>query len=193
MVALSAWGGAVAAGSWILMKYEVTPGAPVKPVSQWPSGSTIPLSRDRYTLVMFAHPKCPCTRASIEGLNRLMAPYQGRLSIHVLFFRPSKYSDSWAQSGIWQSAKSIPGVQTAWDINGVEAKRFGARTSGHTFVFGPDGRIWFTGGITAARGVQGENSGLSAVESIVSNGPKSLVRMPVFGCDILGGDVPPGP
>src|SRR5207245_290942 len=115
--------------------------------------------RDRYTLLMFAHPKCPCTRASIDGLNRLMAWRQGRLSVVVLFFRPSRSGEPWEKSGICRSAESISGVRVIWDNDGKEAIRFGARTSGQTFVFDPQGRMWFTGGITAARGVQGDNAG----------------------------------
>jgi hypothetical protein len=191
VIALSAWGSAVAAGSWVLMKYETTAGRSGKTVSQWPIGSIIPLAKDRYTLVMFAHPKCPCTRASIEGLNGLMARRPGRLSVYVLFYRPSNYSESWTQSDFWRSARSIHTLQVAMDSSGIEAKRFGARTSGHTFVFDPQGRMWFTGGITAARGVQGDNSSLSAVEYLTLRGPRSLVRMPVYGCDIFGDEASP--
>jgi hypothetical protein len=76
-------------------------------------------------------------------------------------------------------------VRVAPDRNGVEARRFGAGTSGHVVIYGGDGRLLFSGGITGARGHVGDNVGLErAIASLRADSP-TCARSPVFGC-LLG-------
>ena len=62
---------------WIL-NYQSTSGAAGIAPEHWPTGTQITLDSQRDTLVMFAHPQCPCTRASMEELNRLLARTEGK-------------------------------------------------------------------------------------------------------------------
>src|SRR5438552_8947030 len=71
IAATALWLVAAAAGSWCLSKYESAPGRAALTPDQWPVATRIAASHDCPTLLMFAHPQCPCTRASIENLNRL--------------------------------------------------------------------------------------------------------------------------
>jgi hypothetical protein len=60
-----------------LWNYESTPGVAAATPGRWPADSRIKPDADRATLVMLAHPHCPCTRASIGELARLMTQAQG--------------------------------------------------------------------------------------------------------------------
>src|SRR5262249_42161074 len=148
---------------------------------QWAADSGIQRAAVIPTLVMFAHPRCPCTRASIGELNSLMAHCQGKLSAHVVFYRPIG-GQPWSESDLWRSALAIPGVTVQWDDGGVEARRFHAETSGFTVLYDSQGRLMFAGGITGARGHAGDNAGRSAVVELVLGRVPEHTRTPVFGC-----------
>ena len=179
------WLLAVGSGSLLMLNYANTPGSQSPSPLQWPQDSRIPLDSKLPTLVMFAHPRCPCTRASMGELARLMACAQGRMRANVLFFKPGGTVGSWTETDLWRRAAEIPGVNVAVDEKGRETQRFGVSTSGHTAVYTPDGRLMFQGGITAARGHSGDNAGRSAILDLLDQGSAAQTQTPVFGCSIL--------
>jgi hypothetical protein len=179
------WLSAVLTGLVVLWRYEATPGSTGTPQASWPADSTIEPHASLPTLVMFAHPRCPCTRASLEELAKLLARNRNSVNAWVVFYRPTGADDSWDQTDQCQTARSIPGVHVASDVDGREAKLFHARTSGQTLLYGPDGKLLFSGGITAARGHAGDNDGRSAIEAILSKSPPSTRETPVYGCPII--------
>lgn len=178
------WLFAVAGGLFGMMRYEQKAGAVGVTPQQWPATADIALDPSRPTLVMFAHPKCPCTRASMEELNRLLARSQGAVTAHVIFFTPEKGAQEWMQGGLWESARAIPGVRVAPDVAGVKAKLFGAETSGYVVLYDPSGQLLFHGGITASRGHAGDNAGESAILSLLAAHQSPTRLSPVFGCAI---------
>jgi hypothetical protein len=136
-------------------------------------------------MVMFLHPYCPCSRASLEELNRLLVQCRGTLSAHVLFVRPKGVSDDWAKTGLCKVAASIPGVQVGFDPNGDEANRFGAESSGCVVLYSPKGELLFSGGITGSRSHVGENPGEDAVIALANGEPAALNHTHVYGCTLL--------
>lgn len=176
------WVAAVAVGLWFMLNYERTPGATGAVPTAWPSASRIPRSGNQATLVLFAHPRCPCTRATMSELAELMAKTTGKLQTCVVFFTPPGASADWTETDLHASAAAIPGVKVLADVSGTEAKRFGAETSGHALLFGRDGKLLFSGGITASRGHAGDNAGESAIVSIVNGHGAPQHRSLVFGC-----------
>jgi hypothetical protein len=178
-----AWIVAVALGLRSLFQYENTPG-PVGAVSQeWPN-TQIERATDRPTLVMLAHPRCPCTVASIAELAQIMARLQGKVAACVLLVKPNQSGPDWEETSLKRSAEAIPGVKVIFDPDGVEARRFGAETSGHTLLFGADGRLLFSGGITASRGHAGDNAGESALVALVNHQTPARTQTLVFGCSL---------
>jgi hypothetical protein len=177
------WIAAVAFGLGSLFHYENTPG-PVGVLSQeWPN-TQIERANDRPTLVMLAHPRCPCTIASVAELARIMARLQGKVAACVLLVKPNESGPDWEETSLRRSAEAIPGVKVIFDLNGVEARRFGAETSGHTLLFGADGHLLFSGGITASRGHAGDNAGESAIVALVNNQTPPQTQSLVFGCSL---------
>ena len=182
-------GAVIAFGLGRLLKYESAPGTVADVPKAWPA-SPISLSADGLTLVMLAHPHCPCTRASVGELAELMARVQGKAKAYVLFARPNGSGADWDDTSLRRSAAAIPGVTVMSDTAGVEACRFGAETSGHTLLFAPDGRLLFSGGITQSRGHAGDNTGASAIVSLVRNQQADHATTFVFGCSLPRADSP---
>lgn len=176
------WVVVLALGGRTLFQYETTPGRVGLLSSKWPGVSVVPRQTDKPTLLMLAHPHCPCTRASIGELAQIMAHAVGKVNAYVLFVKPTGAGADWDDTDLRRSAAAIPGVAVVTDENGTEATRFGAETSGHTLVFAADGTLVFSGGITASRGHAGSNAGESAVLAAVNNEAVAQARTPVFGC-----------
>ena len=174
----------IGAGIGTLWAYESTPGVAAATPDRWPAASRIKPAADRATLVMSAHPHCPCTRASIGELSRLMTQAQGRLTAYVLFVKPPGFSDGWEKTDLWASAAAIPGVTPVRDDGGVESDRFHAATSGQTALYDSAGNLLFSGGITGARGHAGDNAGRAAVVSLLNDGEAERRGAPVFGCPL---------
>lgn len=193
IIACALWLLAIGAGGRYLWGYESTPGVAASAPDRWPAASRIKPAASRPTLVMLAHPQCPCTRASIGELTRLMTQAQGRVTAYVLFVKPPEFSAGWEQTDLWASAAAIPGVTVVRDDDGVEAARFGAATSGQTVLYDASGKLLFSGGITAARGHAGDNAGRSAIVSLLVNDESEQKESPVYGCPLFArNDCPMG-
>ena len=176
---------AIAVGGARLWRFDNTPGASPEPAPEWPTASRLRLDSDRFTLVLFAHPRCPCTRASVNALDQIMKRFGDRLTACVQFVRPQPCPADWERTDLWDSAAAIPGVTVMADKNGQEASLFHAKTSGHAFLYDCHGHLWFSGGITAARGHVGPSSGQEAVINAVTRGVRGPKHFPVFGCPLL--------
>jgi len=173
------------AGLRTLSDYSLAAGESAQAPSRWPAETRLPRFADQPVLVVIAHPLCPCSRATIGELNRLMSHVHGRVTVHVVFVRPPGAGEEWTNTDLWRSAVAIPDV-TAWsDEGGVEASRFGAATSGQAILYDGDGRLVFSGGITAARGHFGDNAGSQALARLLIDGMPSRPHTPVFGCALF--------
>jgi hypothetical protein len=185
LVALSIlWLVAVLAGMVYLIKYRDTPGASA-PQSNWPAESSIKLDDEHDTFVMFAHPRCPCSLASVSELSRLMTQAKGNLTAYVVFIKPQGMSIDWEKTELWSKASVIPGVHVLLDSDGVEAARFHGATSGQSMLYDPTGKLLFTGGITGSRGHEGDNDGRDAIISLLLKGEADRNQTPVFGCELF--------
>jgi hypothetical protein len=176
------WLAAIAFGVRASLNYETTPGRLGTSPQAWPTDSKIHRAADRNTLVMLAHPRCPCTRASVNELAKIMAHAHGSVRAFVLFWTPQNASADWEQTDLRRTAATIPGVTTLSDPDGLEAHHFGAETSGHTLLFDPEGRLLFSGGITASRGHDGDNMGESTIVSLINHRATVRRSTNIFGC-----------
>lgn len=188
MAAIFAWLIGVAGGMGLLWNYSNAPGIAGAPPQMWPADSSIQPATNRATLVMIVHPHCPCTRASMGELARLMAQTEGRLTAYVLVAKPTNFSVGWEQTDLWATAAAIPGVIVMRDDDRAEARRFHAATSGQTMLYDTEGTLRFSGGITAGRGHEGDNHGRSAIVSLITANEAEHKQTPVFGCALFAED-----
>jgi hypothetical protein len=182
---LATWTGCVAFGLRVLWQYSQTPSRAANPPASWPAGTALTKLRGRSSLLLFVHPECPCSRASLGELARILAAAPGRLDASVLFSIPDGDPLGWSQSDLIRSAMAIPGVRVVHDTNGATARAFGVRTSGQTLFYGADGRLAFNGGITASRGHSGDNDGSDAVMALLLEHSPRHPNTPVFGCALV--------
>lgn len=180
------WLCAVCAGFGLLLRHDATPGVAAAAPGRWPEGVPFPRAADRATLVLLVHPRCPCSRATLEELSQVMARARGSAVAYVLFLRPRGAAEGWERTDYWQSAESIPGVQTMADPDGALAARFGASTSGETVAYGPSGDLLYHGGITGSRGHAGDNIARARLLSLLLHGRADRADGPVFGCPLRG-------
>lgn len=171
-----------------LWGYENGPGSVGAVPATWPVESVVSPAPDVHDLVVLVHPRCPCSRASLEELDRLVASCGERLAVHVLLYRPGDEESGWTRGDLRARAEAIPGVTCLEDPDGREAERFGARTSGHVSLYDPAGRLAFSGGITGSRGHAGDNAGRRAIAAIVDGRRTADAATPVFGCPLRGRD-----
>lgn len=190
-VVVSLWLLGVAVGLACLWSYAYEPGRPASAPGLWPEESSLRRRPEQPTLVFLAHPRCPCTRASLGELDRLMAQCRGELFAYVLFYRPPDAEAGWERSDLWEHASTIPGVEVRVDEDGAEAARFGASVSGQVVLFDRDGSLLFHGGITAGRGHSGDNDGRSAIIDHVRGARPQIDETPVYGCAIEPGACAP--
>lgn len=184
-VASLVWIAVLITGFLALAREEWTPVTATAARPAFPLGSTLALATDVPTLILFAHPRCPCTRASMHELAELLTGLDHRVSIQVVFTLPKGVPPHWEQGELWREATAIPGTRVTTDQDGQEAQRFGVKGSGHVLLYQPSGELVFSGGITPSRGHEGDNPGRSAVVSLVTRGRSPVDHTPVYGCPLL--------
>lgn len=177
------WFVAIATGYAWLANYKATPGLAAETSETWPAESRIQRDRFKPTLVMFAHPRCPCTAASLKELSEIQAVSGDSARVIVAFFEPGDADDEWHSTPLWRDAPRIPGAYVIADIDGSEAAHFGATTSGHVFVFDSSGKLLYCGGITGARGHLGPNAGRDSTEAAIHGSNRE--SSPVYGCSLF--------
>jgi hypothetical protein len=185
--AIFVWLIALCAG-WAALGYHQFATEPAKfnSVTVWPVDSKLPRLANHSTLVLFLHPKCPCSRATLSELERLFTSIHGRTcgEIDVVVDAPVPQSagGDWLQTDTLKRAMQLPRSRVMADANGAEAALFGVTTSGFLMLFDQYGARQFSGGITESRGHEGENAGLSNLRSILCNEIQTAVEIPAFGC-----------
>ena len=168
--------------------YTFTPGPAAVPPATWPGESRFHPEPATPTLLVFSHPECPCTRATLAGVEQALARSPRGIRTVVFFVGSPGGPASRVGQGLIRTAQSLPGARLVRDIDGREAGLFHVFTSGQVLYYDAAGMLQFSGGITAARGHQGDNPGLSDLESVMEGRPggPNCLRAPVYGC-LIGG------
>lgn len=186
-IMIGLWGAVI--GPWLIFLawYANAPGLVATPPQAWPAESRIHRDGTRPTLLMFIHPKCPCSQSSLEELARILARCKNTVSVFATFVRPPDVAQAWEMDRNWRTAAAIPHVRMVVDEGGREARLFGATTSGQVHLYDADGVLQFSGGVTGARNHAGDNAGAQAVEDWLRGGHSERRDTFVFGCPLLSG------
>lgn len=182
---ISLWGILLIAGSYFIIGYELTPGESGSVVPNLPDHPVIDDGDGLPTLLVFAHPRCPCTTATIRQLERLLAECGDGIATTVIFLQPANQPENWSKTPLWEAATQIPSVKVRPDFAGQLARQLKVYTSGTAILFDQSGRLIFQGGITASRGHEGDNFGADSIRSFVQSGGSPRRSTPVFGCSLF--------
>ena len=180
-----AWVAAVTAGMHKLARYVGTPGRAGQPPASSSAEDRISVPRGQAILFLAVHPRCPCSRASVAQLARILARCKGRLTAKALVFTPDKSDRGEWRTGLVDQLEAIPGVIVVEDRGGIIGRRLGAFTSGHAVLYSRAGHLLFSGGITAGRGHAADNASSDIVIALATGASQRPGRAPVFGCPIL--------
>ena len=192
-VPLVCWLAAVGVGLGAMVRYQATPAA-VNPVTRsWPNDSEIPRSKERNEKVvhLFAHPHCPCTRAALRMLDRVLqhGGSEDRLAhAQVVLVRPAGCPEGWERGRIRRLAQQLAlQLQT---VDEPEARLYGASTSGEVYAYDEEGKLRFHGSITRGRGHEGPNPGANALRAFLNDEKRILecVETPLYGCPLWNGN-----
>jgi hypothetical protein len=186
--AVAGWLAATGIAFGAMSAYASRPGSSAVAPTAWPTESRLARTNGRATLVMIAHTKCPCTRASFRELERLMARAGTRAEAFVVFVGPRESTSS-GLLDLRDSARAIPGVRVVEDER--EAHLFGALTSGQVVLFDARSAQVFRGGITVARGHEGASAGGDIVRRFLTAAPAASATTQateVFGCRLFQRD-----
>lgn len=185
-IGAAAWLGLCGLGTGVLWSYAQSEGELGEPSQTWPLPSVEPPVPDGATLVLFAHPRCPCTSASMTAVERLMARFPEGLGVVVVFFEPEGADEAWRDSALWRRAESLRGAAVVADRGGRWTAAAGAMTSGIAGLYGVDGRLLYWGGLTPSRGHEGDSIGIDAVSAALRGDRAHARQGSVYGCPILG-------
>ncbi|HEX6160075.1 MAG TPA: RedB protein [Thermoanaerobaculia bacterium] len=178
------WAGTVAAAYRAVRLFESTPGMSANAPRSWPDASAIRRAKGEWSLVMLVHPRCSCSRASVQELQAVIEKAPAAVRTHVLVYRPESFAKGWEQTDVVASASRLRRANVRIDENGREAQLFGGFTSGQTLLYDDRGTLRFAGGITSLRGHAGLNRGRADIIDIVNRRAEAGTH-PVFGCAIV--------
>ena len=182
---IGAWVAGIGGGLAALANYANRAPATLTAPPHWPPESALPVNSGKPTLVVFIHPKCPCSSATLAELNRVLARSHGAAhTVTVALYTPDSQPREWNRTSLRETAEQIPGVRVMDDPEGHEAARFGATNSGHAVVYSPAGELLFCGGITSSRGHEGDNAGADSVATALHGGQPAVLTTPTYGCQI---------
>lgn len=204
VAALIAWGVSLLVAMGGLIAYKGREGPASAPPERLPDFlAPTAIDAPSPTLLLFIHPKCPCTTATIRQLERVMAlvlshqpapPRDPTLLAnhpappHIVIVAAAWEGpvDAWVGASTAQSAKQFPGARLLVDHNAELAGRLGITTSGHVLLYDASRRLSFSGGITPARGHEGPNAGATALAAILTGAPAPIATTPTYGCPLIG-------
>ncbi len=179
-VFVAIWIAGLLAGFGWVMAFEATPGEMLPAPRRWSAETPFALDREKPTIILYLHPRCVCSQASLE----LAKTFPTQAVCHVVFYQPTNAAEEWTDSPLVRAARNLVGATVHVDTDGVLARRLGIANSGHALLFTPEGALRFSGGITAGRGVSEPGNSWRALGERLKDPGKTEVQSPVFGCPI---------
>lgn len=177
------------AASFIAIAVYAKTAGPQAPPPATAGELTAPRPEGAWRIAMAVHPRCPCSRASIANLQRLLDRHAGTLTADLYVYRPATAAPEWSDTGIVRKATRLASLTAHDDVDGVVARWLGVEASGGVVLYSPEGVAVFYGGITRSRGHEGANAGIAAVEDALAGEPIDVGVPAVFGCPLFrGGD-----
>lgn len=168
-----------------LNSYANTPGESATASATFPILSRVQTQKGKSTLILFVHPKCGCSVATVAEMARLYPKISSNAIVNIVFLKPEGFSEDDVRSDLWASAQKITGAHLTIDSENREADLYGAKTSGQTFLYDFSGLLVFEGGLTPSRGHMGDSKGQQDILSYFLNqstwGPS---KASVFGCGL---------
>ena len=192
-VFLSLWVALIALGLAVVLRYSFYSEPVTKVPERWPLGTQIQTQQSRPKLLVFLHPYCPCSLATLHELESLLARMaKNKPDTRIIFFKPGQDSVSWQRGKLWQEAKKLTSATIVLDNDGSQSLLFHAHFSGQILLYSAEGNLLYNGGLTISRGHEGKNPGADYLYSLLIHKAFNLRTTPVFGCPLFSKGLPYG-
>lgn len=143
---------------------------------------TLNLNPDQLSVLVFIHPECPCTPASLRTLSRLVDECTADFDLQILV---ASYGDTNSlQSTNARLAEAIPKATVQPDPNGTIAQSLDAHVSGTICVVAPNNNLLYLGGLTNSRGCETIGPHFQIIKQVIQNRWSAAVTTSVYGCDL---------
>ncbi|MFK7961094.1 MAG: hypothetical protein AB8G96_11270 [Phycisphaerales bacterium] len=147
----------------------------------------------------WAHPRCPCTRASadacselVDALRRAGATVQPVAIVRTPALGSNAAADAWSDTPVTRRLRSIAGLIIVEDPGGTMSAAAAIVNSGHVRVHAADGAsLLFHGGLTPSRGHAADPARIGRMAAALARG-ETLPSSGVAGCR-LNAAPDPGP
>src|SRR5688572_13274806 len=133
VIGLALWFAAAARGMKWMSDYSLTPGEAGAPAATWPAGAT-GRGDGRHTLVVGLHPECPCSRATLAELDRVLLEAGDALEALVIFDDTNPAAPA-RNSALYRQATQLPRTRVTCVTTVSELQRFDFRSSGETRLY----------------------------------------------------------
>jgi hypothetical protein len=163
------------ASAWLgWMVYESRPGQAAQPPAHYPEAGPLP------RLMMFLHPRCPCSRASLEAFR----PFQSsRAHLEIIISGPVQLAQPEYICGL---RAAFDRCEVSLDSDGRRRELYRVWTSGQVVGYDERGDLGFCGGLTSGRGQTGPSSEQDRLKAWLLG--ERVTDSPVFGCPLVSPD-----
>lgn len=158
--------------SWML--YESRPGQAASPPTHYPESGQLP------RLIMFLHPRCPCSRASLQAFGQFQT---SRAHLEIVLCGPVELAQPELIGGL---RAAFDKCEVGLDGDGRRRELYQVWTSGQVIGYDGAGRLGFCGGLTASRGQAGPSLGQDQVKAWLQG--QNVSDSSVFGCPLVSPD-----
>src|SRR5437899_8663782 len=158
LLALLLWLGLIGAGYAWLLHYSFAAGH-IATAPRWiPASLVSPIPLTRAQLFLAVHPRCPCSRATVRELAKILSRAPNIADVTVLAYKPADKEDAWLEGELLNDCRRM-NCRICPDPDGKLAASLGSLTSGSVALYDAKRRLRYQGGITASRGHEGDNAG----------------------------------
>lgn len=141
------------------------------------------VKKARYSLILFLHPRCSCSRATLHELSKVLRKSTNSPRVTIVMYCPNGKPDAWIEGPNDRLARKLDPHEFVIDA-GQLFQQNGIVDSGHVLCFDRSGTIRFSGGVTGSRSHEGSNQASAALRRILNGEGESCIEFPVFGCSI---------
>ncbi len=148
--------------------------------NRFPSVNRVALNNNKPTVLVFVHPLCPCTPATISQLETITT------AAHITVIQSGPAVGLNKPDTSHRSTQDHRLGRQMSDASGELSRAFGAMTSGHVVAYSPEGELLFSGGVTPGRAMTGPSKGLTELREALQSHRRVSTSTDVFGCSIFG-------
>src|SRR5881394_3410332 len=109
------WLAGILSALWTIEAYKATPGKAGSTPARAPQNTVPDGVPGRLQLIMFVHPQCPCSRASLAELTEILAEEPSAAAVEIVFVRPPGAGSTWNDTPLWTAATQLAGVRVSSD------------------------------------------------------------------------------